>query len=81
MVVELRAVDDDEDEVVVDVDLRPLVELLGVLDSKRMELKTRRRPLKSSSVGRSRSSQKKSPLSRRPSTVSRLNAISAAPRA
>src|SRR5207253_2540923 len=33
-----RAVDDDEDEVVVALDLRPLVELLGVLDGKRMKL-------------------------------------------
>jgi hypothetical protein len=38
MVVRLRAVDDDEREVVIDVDLRALVELLGILDGERMEL-------------------------------------------
>ena len=38
VIVGLRAVGDDEHEVVVDVDLRPLVELLGVLDGEGMEL-------------------------------------------
>ncbi len=38
VIVGLRAVDDDEHEVVVGVDLRALVELLGIFDSERMEL-------------------------------------------
>ena len=38
VVVGRGTVDDDEDEVVVVVDLRPLAELLGVLDGQRVEL-------------------------------------------
>src|SRR5581483_3413399 len=38
VVVGSSAIDNDEDEVVVDIDLRPLIELLGILDRKRMEL-------------------------------------------
>ena len=56
------AVDDEEHVVVVVVDLRPLAEVLGVLDRERVELEDvaqdrRSRPRS----GRSRSSQKKPP--------------------
>ena len=46
VVVRRRAIDDDEDEVVVLVELRPLAELLRVLDRERMELEDIAKDLK-----------------------------------
>ena len=61
VVVGRGAVDDDEDEVVVFVELGALVEVLRVLDGERMELEDVAEDSKSASSGRSRSSQKNSP--------------------
>jgi hypothetical protein len=76
VVVESGAVDDEEHEVVVLVDLRPPPEMLGVLDRERgWNSKTSRRISKSSLSGWWRSSQKNSPLASTRSAVLRLNAI------
>ena len=74
------AVDDEEDEVVVVVDLRALAEVLRVLDRQRVELEDVAEDLEVvGSSGWSRSSQKNSPLASRSSTVSRLKCTSPLP--
>ena len=74
------AVDDDEDEVVVVVELRALAELLGVLDRERVELEDVAQDRVVVLVGWSTSIQKKESPARSFSTFSRLKCISSLPR-
>lgn len=74
-----RAVEDEEGEVVVAVDLGPLAELLRVLDRQRMEVEDVAQNPEVVASGWSRSSQKKPPSARSASIFSRLNSTGPVP--
>ena len=60
--VELRAVDHDEHEVVVGINLRALVELLGILDGTWMKFEDLAQDVEAALSWTAGSSQKRSPL-------------------
>jgi hypothetical protein len=74
-----RPVDDDEDEVVVTLELCPLIGVLGVLDGKRMKLEDLAQDLEIARIRLIEVEPEETTAESNPSTVSRVNSTSALP--